>query len=185
MYKYLFVLFLGVCGFFACQEPAADPAKQAAEYEKSLTQLDKEMTGQHGVVTDKTKAETFITTAEKYAALVQVTDLNKSIDLLLKSAGLAKTIENPAKALELYQQVATQYPQHEKAPMALFMTAFVYENDLGDLNNAKTAYEKFLSTYPNDPDFKDDAETALKMLGKTPEEIIKTFEAQQQAPAKK
>ena len=57
--------------------------------------------------------------------------------------------------------------------MALFMTGFVYENDLMDLKNAKASYESFLKRYPNDPDFADDAQMALKMLGKSPEEIIK------------
>jgi tetratricopeptide (TPR) repeat protein len=175
------LFFLGLALMtIACKE-IKDPAKQAAEFEKTLSGLDKEMSGPNGVITDKTKAQTFIATAEQYAALVEISDLNKSIDLQLKAAGLAKTIDNPKKALELYENVAKKYPQHEKAPMSLFMSAFVYENDLNDLVKAKYAYESFLKTYPNDPDFSDDAQTALQMLGKSPEEIIKTFEGQNKA----
>ena len=92
---------------------------------------------------------------------------------------MAKTVDEPRKALELYQKVANGLPQHPKAPTALFMSGFVYENDLNDLNNAKAVYESFLQKYPNDPDFTDDAQNALKMLGKSPEEIIKQFEQQQ------
>ena len=67
-------------------------------------------------------------------------------------------------------------PQHPKAPTALFMMGFIYENDLGDLNKAKETYQTFLNRYPNDPDYADDAQNALKFLGKSPEEIIREFE---------
>ena len=42
--------------------------------------------------------------------------------------------------------------------------------------NFKSTYEEFLKRYPNDPDYVDDAENALKFLGIPPEEIIKQFE---------
>lgn len=61
------------------------------------------------------------------------------------------------------------------------MIGFVYENDLNDLENAKQTYEAFLQKYPNDPDFADDAQMALKNLGKSPEELIKEFEQNQPA----
>jgi TolA-binding protein len=56
------------------------------------------------------------------------------------------------------------------------MIGFVQENDLNQLDKAKATYESFLAKYPNDPDFTDDAQNALKLLGKSPEEIIKEFE---------
>ena len=59
------------------------------------------------------------------------------------------------------------------------MMGFVYENDLNDLVKAKATYEAFLQKYPNDPDFADDAKTALTMLGRSPEDIIKEFEQKQ------
>ena len=62
--------------------------------------------------------------------------------------------------------------------MALFMTGFVQENLLKNLDKAKTAYELFLQRYPNDPDFADDAQNCLKLLGKSPEEIFQQFEKQ-------
>jgi inosine/xanthosine triphosphate pyrophosphatase family protein len=41
-------------------------------------------------------------------------------------------------------------------------------------------YELFLQKYP-DNDFADDARISIENLGKTPEELIKQFEEQQQA----
>ena len=88
--------------------------------------------------------------------------------------GLLINIEMSEKSVALYRKVAEKMPNNPKAPMALFMTGFIYENDLGDLNRAKDAYESFLKKYPQDPDFADDAQMALQLLGKSPEEIIKS-----------
>ncbi len=155
--------------FFACTD-------KEATLRDRLSALDKEFGGAN--VTDKKKAEEFIVTAEQLADLVKEKDPNEYANLLLKAAGLAKTIENPLKAIELYAKIADGMPQNPKAPTALFMLGFVYENDLGDLTKAKSVYESFLQKYPNDPDFADDAQNALKMLGKSPEDIIKSFEQQ-------
>jgi len=165
----LFFFTLFATAFFSCTDKVGTLTGR-------LEALDKEMGG--ATVTDKKKAEEFIVTAEQLAGLVEKTDSAKYADVLLKAAGLAKTIENPQKAVELYAKLADGMPQHPKAPTALFMLGFVYENDLGDLPKAKSIYESFLQKYPNDPDFADDAHTALKMLGKTPEEIIREFEQQ-------
>lgn len=155
--------------FFACTD-------KEATLRGRLAALDKEFGSAN--VTDKKKAEEFIVAAEQLAGLVKEKDPNQYADLLLQAAGLAKTVENPQKAIELYSKLADGMPQHPKAPTALFMLGFVYENDLGDLAKAKEIYESFLQKYPNDADFADDAQTALKMLGKSPEEIIKEFEQQ-------
>lgn len=149
---------------------------QTAVLEQSLLQLDKEMTAPNGTVADPAKAAAFIKTAEEYAALVQATQPDKYADLLLRAAGVAKSIGNSAKALQLYSAVTEKTPQHPKAPMALFMEGFILENDQGDTATARVKYQDFLKRYPHDPDFADDAHNALKYLGKSPEEMIKEFE---------
>lgn len=152
---------------------ACDPV---AGLQSKLTELDKAMGG--ASVTDKTKAAEFIKTSEELAALLEKKNPDQYVDVLLKAAGLAKTVENPQKAIELYSKIADGLPQHKKAPTALFMIGFVQENDLGDMGKAKATYESFLQKYPNDPDFADDAQNAIKMLGKSPDDIIKEFEKQ-------
>ncbi len=164
------------CIFSACTNTA--PADRSVELEASLLQLDTEMTAINGTLADTAKAAAFIRTAEEYAALVQPTNPDKYADLLLKAAGVAKSVGNSAKALELYASVAGKMPQHPKAPMALFMEGFIQENDMGDTAQARARYQAFLAKYPNDPDFADDAQNALKNLGKSPEELIREFEAQ-------
>jgi tetratricopeptide (TPR) repeat protein len=160
---------------------ACNPGKsedKTLELQQKLAVLDKEMGGAN--VTNTQKASEFIKISETLAALLEKINPDQYVDLLLKAAGLAKTIDNPQKSIELYQKVVNGLPNHKKAPTALFMIGFVYENDLNDLVKAKQTYEQFLQQYPNDPDFADDAKTSLTMLGKTPEEIIREFEQKQQ-----
>lgn len=152
----------------------ANLKKNTQWIDSALVRLDSEMGSP--AVTDKSKANIFIEIAETYAALIQGSQPDKQVDLLLKAAGLAKTIGNPNKAIQLYYNVGEKMPDHAKAPTALFMMAFIYENDIHDLEKAKSGYETFLRRYPNDPDYADDAQNALKFLGKSAEEIIKEFE---------
>ena len=155
-------------------EMQANLRKHYVWIDSSLVRLEKEMGSP--VVTDKNKADAFIEIAETYATLLEKSNPDKKVDLLLMAGALAKTIGNPNKAVQLYYNVGEKMPDHPKAPTALFMQAFIYENDLQDLEKAKAAYELFLKRYPNDPDYADDAQTALQLLGKSPEEIIRQFE---------
>ncbi len=170
--KKLLALALFLPIFMACN--ADSPAKLT----QKLIDLDKAMGGAN--VTDKSKAVEFIKTSEQLATLVEKTNKDQYVDVLLKAAGLAKNISDAKKSLELYKRVADGLPQHPKAPTALFMMGFVYENDLNDLEKAKATYESFLKQYPNDPDFADDAKSALAQLGRSPEDLIKEFKAKQE-----
>jgi tetratricopeptide (TPR) repeat protein len=146
--------------------------------DSALVRLDRAMGGV--AVTDKSKADQFIQISEGYSTIVQAVDPKKFVELNMKAAGLAKTIGEPNTALRFYYNVAEKLPTHPKAPTALFMMGFIYDNDLKDMEKAKSTYEEFLKRYPNDPDYVDDAQNALKFLGIPPEEIIKQFEQNQQ-----
>lgn len=153
---------------------------KATQFEKTLSTLEKEMMAANGEIADVAKANQFISTAEQYTALLEKSNPDHYAELSMKAAGLAVTISEPEKALAFYNNVAEKTPNHAKAPQALFMTGFVYENYLKDNDKAKAAYESFLKRYPNDPDFADDAQNCLKLLGKTPEEVFQQFEKQNQ-----
>jgi tetratricopeptide (TPR) repeat protein len=49
------------------------------------------------------------------------------------------------KAIETWDRLARDFPRAEEAPHALFMTGFVYENELDDVERAMEAYEKCTS----------------------------------------
>ncbi len=153
----------------------ANLLRNTAWLDSSLAKLSGELMANPANL-DKAKANEYVQIAEAYADLVKPTKPDQYVSLTMQAAALAKTSENFNKATALYYSVFQQLPQHPKAPTALFMFAFVLENDLLDLPKAKAGYEEFLQKFPNDKDYVDDAQMALKNLGKSPEELIKEFE---------
>ena len=84
-------------------------------------------------------------------------------------------MNRPENAIGCFTTILEKYPTNINAPSALFLTAFIYDDQLADYVNAEKYYKLFLEKYP-DNDFTDDAEISLKNLGKTPEELIEEFE---------
>ncbi len=125
---------------------------------------------------DRQLAEKFLQIAEGYAVLIEEPDPNKAANLYLQAGGLARSIGEPNAALRFYYYVAENMPQQRNAPFALFMMGIIYEDDLKDLDNAKKTYESFLRRYPNEPEYTDDVQAALKNLGTPLEDLIKRFE---------
>lgn len=92
-----------------------------------------------------------------------------------RSAEVVRAMNDPKRAAVIYQDVYDRYPSFSKAPEALFMLAFTYDEDLKDLEAAKATYTKFLENHPNHT-FADDTEMLLKNLGKSDEDILKELE---------
>lgn len=53
------------------------------------------------------------------------------------------------EAIKYYTDITEKFPDSRFAPQSQFMIGFIYANELKDLENAKSAYEKFLLNYPN------------------------------------
>ncbi len=94
---------------------------------------------------------------------------------LHRAAETARSIKNFDKAIELYKIIYTNYPDSDRAPQAMFLHGFTLDNDLGSFEEAKLMYDTFLEKYP-DNDFADDAQFLLDNLGKSEEELIRSFE---------
>ena len=141
----------------------------AASLRLRLETLDKEFGGAY--VVDPKKAQEFISTAEKLALLVQKSNPDEYVDLMLKTAGLAKSIESYDKSLELYTKLTETTPGHSKVSIAFFMIGYIYANHLKDLEKGKAGLELFLQKYPNDG-MANSAREEIKNLGKTPEQIM-------------
>jgi outer membrane protein assembly factor BamD (BamD/ComL family) len=98
-----------------------------------------------------------------------------SPDFLFKAGDVAMNTNRSNKAIKLYDRIISEYNEYRKAPEALFLKGYVYENNLGRLDKAEAIYKEFLAKYP-DNEFADDAEVSLKYLGKSPEELIEIFQ---------
>ena len=101
----------------------------------------------------------------------------QSPDFLFKALDVAVGInaEGPQKAIDIADILIEKYPDFEMTPMALFIKGFVYENMIGDLQNAEMTYRQFIEKYPNNP-MAADVETSIKNIGIPLDELIKTFE---------
>lgn len=98
-------------------------------------------------------------------------------EYLFQAARIAMSEELTVEAIRYFDRVYNEYPKFEQRAVALFYKAFVLENLAKNLEEAKTAYESFISEYPTH-EFADDAQASLNNLGKSAEEIIRGFEIQ-------
>ena len=98
-------------------------------------------------------------------------------EFLFKALDVAVGInaEGPQKAINIADVLIEKYPDFEMTPMAMFIKGFVYENMIGDLQNAEMTYRQFIEKYPNSP-IVEDVKATLENLGLTPEELIRKFE---------
>lgn len=158
-----------VIAFAACGPGAKQEAATIKEAEDALFASDE------GFV-DKAKAmelvDMYIVYADKYP------DDTMAVEYLFKGAEFCLNLGEGERSVELYDRVIQEYPDFRKVPECLFLKAYVYENYMGDLENARAFYTEFLSKYP-DNEFADDAQISIQNLGKSPEELIQQFEEQQ------
>ncbi len=106
------------------------------------------------------------------------TDTNGA-NYLFRKADFCTYMRNPAKSIEIYRYIYSNYPDYKQA-YALFMQGFTYENELHNRDSAKAKYELFLVNYPNHP-FAKDVRSTLANIDKTPDQLIAEFEARQKA----
>ena len=101
---------------------------------------------------------------------------------LMRAGDFNRAIGNTDKAVECYHKIYTEYSKYPKAPMALFLEGFTYENDKHDLAKAKELYSAYLAKYPTSKMSKD-VQFLLDHLGKTPEQIMAELDSAKKAVA--
>lgn len=151
------------------------PQQQA---QKKITHLEKELFGDKAAVMESKVPD------DKLAALVQAysdyvqdfPDDSLAPQLLFKAADVSLGRNKPNEALKYFNQILNFYHNSAVVPRVLFVKAYTLENYLGRLSDARTGYEEFVRIYPNH-EYAKDARQAIKNMGKTPEELIKEFEA--------
>ena len=101
---------------------------------------------------------------------------------LFRAADLSMNLNMPDSALKYYNEIIYKYPSFAKVPESLFMLVFIYENYKQDYGKATKIYKQFIEQYPNH-EFADDAAKCIENMGKSPEELIKEFEKNNQVKA--
>jgi len=71
---------------------------------------------------------------------------------LMKSADILRFVPGKAlMAIKKYLQLSKQYPEHELAPLAFFMTGLTFDQNLNDQTRAALVYADFIEKYPEHP----------------------------------
>jgi tetratricopeptide (TPR) repeat protein len=169
------IVFIGLT-YWACGS-GSDSSTIDADFPARMEALLKEAVKDPRNI-DAEKAATYLAEAERYAD-VRAGDTS-AVFYLFKAAEVATVQRQYAKAVELYGRIANEFSSHPRAPQALFMQAFTYDENLGQIDMAREKYQEFIANYPQH-DFADDAQIMLDNLGKSDEEILRALEASQPA----
>lgn len=101
---------------------------------------------------------------------------------LYKAANLSMNTNRNENAITYLDRVINGYPDYGKLPETYFLKAFIYDNNIKNMNKAREAYMAFLQKFPKS-DLADDATISLDNLGKTPEQIVTEFQAEERRKA--
>ncbi|MFH2142413.1 MAG: tetratricopeptide repeat protein, partial [Bacteroidota bacterium] len=99
-------------------------------------------------------------------------------EFIFKAAETCRSLNKGEEAIKYYDIIFNEYKDFGKYAYCLFLKGFVYENVIKDILKAKKYYTLFIEKYP-DHDFADDAKILIEQLGKSPEELIRSFEENQ------
>ena len=181
IFLYLFVFVLVSCGEStnpdSTDENSTPDVKTALEDRAKIIDdiayLESDLSSSPDDKMDPKLAKQLIEKSELYATTYK--DDPKSPNYLFRAGDIAKGIGMPEKAIELWEILKVNYPEHEKAPPATFLQGFTYENDLNNYEKAKEVYNEFLQKYP-DHGLAINVRSVLKNLGVPPEELVKSFQ---------
>ena len=77
----------------------------------------------------------------------------------------------PREALDNYKLFHEQYPEMQPSALSLFLTGYIYNNNLQMFDSAKVYYEEFLKKFPTH-DLSPTVKFELESIGKSPEETL-------------
>lgn len=77
----------------------------------------------------------------------------------------------PREALDNYKLFHEQYPEMQPSALSLFLTGYIYSNNLQMFDSAKIFYEEFLQKYPKH-DLAPTVRFELESIGQSPQEVL-------------
>lgn len=141
---------------------------------KQIAASEKELYAAGSPIPDKAKVKEMLDLYTKFADTYAKDTLAPAY--LYKAANLSMNTNQNDNAILLLDRIIKEYPDYSKLPETYFLKAFIYDNNIKNINKAREAYTEFLKKFPKS-DLADDAVISLDNLGKTPELIIQEFEA--------
>lgn len=148
----------------SCSNPKNKLSKNISAFEKELYDSQS---------LDKTKGLSLIDLYVDFSK--QYPEDTTSATYLYKAAEVSMNLQLATQAIGYYDELLSAYPNFSKRPECIFLKAFIYENQLNNLDEAEKYYTQFLEEYPSHQLAKD-ADASLKFLGKSPEELVEMFQ---------
>lgn len=171
--KQFLIIICTIIYFTSCNRQSTETASENMPVHQKIDSLEMVLYNDPKGGINQKAAQDLMLTYEKYVD--QHPDDSLSAEYLFRNAQVALALKLGSRSVKYLEQFYNHYPQHLKAPHALFMQAFVYETELNNLHQAKIKYQEFINKYPNH-EFYLDAELSLENLGKSEEELVKEFE---------
>ena len=152
--------------FAACQ-----PSQE--KLTEQIVQLEKESLEQY----DTIKMNDLLSLYQSY--IEQFPQDSLAANYLFSSGKINMALRKGPQALRDFTNFVNNYPQHAFLPEAYYYIAFTYEDIMYDISAAKTAYYDFLVRFPSHK-LVTDANLSVKYLGMSPEEIVASFEREEE-----
>lgn len=170
---YSFVLIAGILLSVSSCNNNAEKKKLASD----VAELEAVILTDTTSLLDRTLALELIQAYENYANALPGDSL--SPEYLYKGAEIAMNLQQAGRAIEFHQRILINYPDFDKKSYCLFLQAFIYENQMQQYETSKKLYLDFIEKYPNHP-LADDAQVSISNMGKSLEELIKSWEAKEE-----
>jgi outer membrane protein assembly factor BamD (BamD/ComL family) len=135
------LLVISITMFVACGPSKEKSIAKIQELEKQLFSVN---TGP----VDTTKANEMINLYVEFEKKFP-TD-TAAAEYLYRAASLCMNTGKASKSIEYINNIITKYPNYKKITSCYFLKGFVYDYHLKDINNARIAYQEFISKFPKD-----------------------------------
>jgi outer membrane protein assembly factor BamD (BamD/ComL family) len=155
-----------LCAFMT----ACSPSKEKMNAQISL------MENETAQTYDLSKMDSLVSLYQQYVKEFPQDSMTQ--EYLFRSGKLNITLRKGTEALTDFNTLIKNFPQCDALPEVYYYVAYVYEDILYDIASARTAYYDFINRYPSHRLVRD-ATLAIQYLGKSPEEIISSFEHQE------
>jgi len=101
-----------------------------------------------------------------------------SPNMLFKAVEILMNIDHPKEAIAGIDSLIKNYPDYKLLPEAMHLKGFIYDDKLHSAEMARISFKELINKFP-DHNLSKNAADYIKILGKTPEEVIREFELMQ------
>jgi len=125
--------------------------------------------------------ETLEQLVKLYLEMSAAKEGEEKLEYTWKAGEAARSARNFTVAETSFKMLYEQYPDSPEASKALFLHAFMSDEDLKAYDKARSLYQTFIEKYPNS-DFNDDARFLLENLGKSDAEMLEMLSKKNPQP---